>query len=177
MDSPPQVSRAWRSLSAMSPSASSHSTRLNAPLPLAPTRTAGCSRRSSPYTRSPKRRTLAQMYAFVTSLAVPPSMAVMRPPRSVTRSVQASGQSSGHAVSTRDSGGATPGRMAIPRSYRVSGPRRPALLLRRRAGAHAGAVLQLAKHLERAGDDLGAFGDALHLDVEAADDAGRHRHE
>ena len=46
------------------------------------------------------------MYPRVTSLAVPPSIRAMRPPRSVTESVQASGQSSGHAVSTVDSGGA-----------------------------------------------------------------------
>jgi hypothetical protein len=38
-----------------------------------------------------------------------PSIFVIRPPRSVTLSVQASGQSSGHAVSTWDSGGATAG--------------------------------------------------------------------
>src|SRR6478609_754795 len=38
-----------------------------------------------------------------------PSILVTRPPRTVTTSVQASGQSSGHAVVTVDSGGATAG--------------------------------------------------------------------
>jgi hypothetical protein len=42
-------------------------------------------------------------------LSFEPSIFVMRPPRTVTSSVQASGQSSGHAVVTTDSGGATPG--------------------------------------------------------------------
>src|SRR5262245_29012378 len=49
----------------------------------------------------------------------------MRPPRSVTFSVHASGQSSGQAVSTVDSGGATAG-FAISSSLKAEGKRQKA---------------------------------------------------
>ena len=55
-------------------------TRSNlAPSPLGPLRTAGYKRRSLPYTRSPNRRTFAQMYPSVIGLLVDPSIFVIRP--------------------------------------------------------------------------------------------------
>src|SRR5439155_21641197 len=84
--------------------ASPHVAGLTWPSPLRPLRIAGYSRRSGPYTRSPNRRALAQMYPSVTGFLREPSMVTILPFWTVTARLHASGQSGGHAVSTTAAG-------------------------------------------------------------------------
>ena len=78
--------------------ASSQVRRENAALPFGPTRPIGCWTLAAPCTRSPKRRTFAQMNPPVTGFRREPSSVVTRPALVLTSKLQESGQSSGQAV-------------------------------------------------------------------------------
>src|SRR6187200_2224507 len=146
-------------------SASSQSTRVNVPWPLAPLRTAGYNTRSSPYTRSPNRRTFAQMKLRVTGLSSPPSIFLMRPCSTVTSSVQESGQSSGQAVRTVElpqvSGGAVRAIPALsPRTPRSSESNR-GVEPERRDGVYGGEKKGGGHGAERAAQSLDRDGSYL----------------
>src|SRR3954466_3674379 len=100
MLAPPACAFAARIFSTISSNASSHETRLNWPSPFLPVRTAGYISRSGPYTSSPNLRTFAQMKPSVTGFLREPSILMILPFFTVTARLHASGQSSGHAVST-----------------------------------------------------------------------------
>src|SRR6185295_1706693 len=116
MEAPPESALARLMRSAICSSASSHEIRLNLPSPLRPFRIAGYRRRSGPYRRSPNFRTFAQMNPSVTGFLCDPSISITRPRWTVTVKLHASGQSSGHAVSTAEDG---PPRTGSPRLSRA----------------------------------------------------------
>ena len=86
------------------PSAVSQVTCSNRPSPLRPFRIPGLRMRSGPYTRSSNLRTFAQMKPSVTGLRWEPSIVRTLPFCTETERLQESGQSSGQAVSTTDTG-------------------------------------------------------------------------
>ena len=98
--SPPHRSRIVVVSRTIVPMASSQLTRAKLAWPFGPVRIAGCCTRVGPYTRSAKRRTLAQMYPPVTGWRSEPSRLTTRPPLTFTARLHESGQSSGQAVST-----------------------------------------------------------------------------
>ncbi len=100
MASPPERARTASMRSTMRSSASSQLTRSNSPAPFRPFRTAGWSRRASPYTRLANCRTLPQMNPAVAGVRLDPSIFTMRPFSTDTARLHESGQSRGQAVST-----------------------------------------------------------------------------